>query len=559
MVAAFCAVILAISSAPTAANAASFGGNGWWWAGASQSGTGFFFETQNDTSFVAFFLYDDAGNAVWYTASGKLNANGGTAFTFNGTLTTCRGGQAASSNVVSAPTCTAGSDISIAFTNASSATVRLPARTFLAERFNFNGLGSTGTGNQPETGWYWNAAQNGRGYAVEVQNGVIFLVMFHYNTDGSATWNTFSGPVRSAGRFSGDFVSIRGGQTLGGAYRAPNPATTTPGFFGEFSSACVGVLTFPGNSTSSSVNRFGFALTDAQACVSSQNNDSSAVFKLLPSVSGRDATLSLFNQQGAAGYAYISGLANQTNFGSGQPPVFEFSSLFAKGLASVAYQYAADPALNDATQFLNRLNSRGAQGYVFKGPVGFNLGAPSTEFYDLFVSSTRRATYSYRLVVLAALGPVNLTALNQQGRDGYAYRGPLLIGAQYADLYVKDNTSVATYNYEITPSIDTPTATLAEMNARGAQFYAFQGPISNGSTFVNLYERASTTTTAIQYALSASKVNQPPAEALAKANDFASRGFFFYSDYAFFNPTEYVSLFYKGPPQVHPIYGVVFP
>ena len=48
--------------------------NGWWW-NPQESGRGFNLEVQNGTVFLATFIYNDAGNAVWYSGSGVLNAD----------------------------------------------------------------------------------------------------------------------------------------------------------------------------------------------------------------------------------------------------------------------------------------------------------------------------------------------------------------------------------------------------------------------------------------------------------------------------------------------------
>lgn len=48
--------------------------NGWWWNPA-EPGTGYNIETQNGTLFVALFIYDEAGNPVWYSGSGDINRN----------------------------------------------------------------------------------------------------------------------------------------------------------------------------------------------------------------------------------------------------------------------------------------------------------------------------------------------------------------------------------------------------------------------------------------------------------------------------------------------------
>ncbi len=48
--------------------------NGWWW-NPQESGRGFNLEVQNGTVFLATFIYNDAGNAVWYSGSGVLQAD----------------------------------------------------------------------------------------------------------------------------------------------------------------------------------------------------------------------------------------------------------------------------------------------------------------------------------------------------------------------------------------------------------------------------------------------------------------------------------------------------
>jgi hypothetical protein len=122
---AFALPSFASTATPTTNKAAAdtFRGNGWWWAGANQSGTGFFIEAQRDTAFVAFFVYDNAGNPTWYTATGALIVGSGAGFGFSGTLFTCSGGQAASSNTPAKPTCPTAGNVSINFTSGTTATV----------------------------------------------------------------------------------------------------------------------------------------------------------------------------------------------------------------------------------------------------------------------------------------------------------------------------------------------------------------------------------------------------------------------------------------------------
>ena len=41
---------------------------------------------------------------------------------------------------------------------------------------------------EPGTGWYWNPAENGRGFAIERQGDVLFLAGFMYEVSGAQVW-----------------------------------------------------------------------------------------------------------------------------------------------------------------------------------------------------------------------------------------------------------------------------------------------------------------------------------------------------------------------------------
>jgi hypothetical protein len=553
------------TSKSTKAAADNFRGNGWWWGGPSLSGTGFFVEAQGDRGFVTFFMYDDAGKATWYAASGVFSAQSGTSFTFSGDLLNFRGGQPASSNTPSAPTSQSVGTLSINFSSATTATVQLPSRSFAAQRFDFGGLNGAITGNQPETGWYWNASQAGRGYAVEVQNGTMFLTMFHYNTDGSPTWNFYTGPIGTNGLFTGDFAGITGGQTLGGAYRSPNPATPTPGFSGSFTSPCLGTLKFPGNPVQTSITRFSFGVSDVTACRSTGGggggNTSGIVYKTTGTAVGVNAAIQAMNQQGATGFAYVSPLAHQTNAGSGQSPNFEYFDLFAKGQANTTYSYKAVIQAANAAGLASQLNTEGAAGFLFKGPTYFaTLPAPTDPVYLLLVkTSARNTTYSYRVTAIAGPSELNVGDLNAEGNAGYSYRGNYFIGGLYYRIHIKDNGSGATYNYLATPAIDSPDDLLNQMNTQGAQNYMYKGGFFTGVSTVSVYEKVSTTTSPIVFVKTASGPTVSAAELLAKADPFGEQGFLFWGNLAFANPTQYALYFYKGPPSAHPLYGPIFP
>jgi hypothetical protein len=549
----------------TKAAADNFRGNGWWWGGPSLSGTGFFVEAQGDLAFVTFFMYDIGGRATWYAASGTFRELGNGSYAFTGDLLGFRDGQPASSNTPATPSNQFVGPLSITFSSATSATVQLPSRTFAAQRFDFGGLNSARTGNQPETGWYWNASQSGRGYAIEVQGGTVFFAMFHYNTDGSPTWNLFTGPVGANGALSGDFLAYTGGQSLDGAYRSPNAPTGTPGFAASFSSPCEGALTFPGNPVQTFITRFAFGVSENAACKSSAGGGGGTAtafdYKTTPTSTGASATIAALNQQGAIGFAFVSSFVHTTNFGSGQPPNYQFYDLFAKGPANATYQYKAIVPGSTAQAWASQLNAEGAAGYLFKAPTFLTpTPSPSDTYYNLLVkSSARNTTYSYRVIEIASPSELSLANLNAEGNTGYAFRGNFGIGATYYRLHVKDNGSNATYSYAVTPAIDTVDGLLSEMNAQGAQFYMYKSAYFTGSTTISLYEKASTTTAPIEFLRAASGPTISETDLLARVSPIGDQGFLYWGDLALMGATQYASFFYKGPPATHPLYGPVFP
>jgi hypothetical protein len=98
----------------------------------------------------------------------------------------------------------------------------------------------------PQTGWWFNPAEGGRGYSIEARGNRLFMAAFHYEPDGRATWN-FAGGVTSldGSLFTADFLSASGGQSMTGPYRLPNLATAGSITF-AFSDAQHGTLVWPG-------------------------------------------------------------------------------------------------------------------------------------------------------------------------------------------------------------------------------------------------------------------------------------------------------------------------
>ena len=113
----------------------------------------------------------------------------------------------------------------------------------LAERFPINGttLGQAiARPQQPEVGWYWNPAEGGRGYAIEVQEDKVFMAAFHYNLDGSPTWNIFLGDI-PAGLAVDRLQMTSGGQSLTSGHR-PGVRDLLGPFTMSFRNPCAGQM-----------------------------------------------------------------------------------------------------------------------------------------------------------------------------------------------------------------------------------------------------------------------------------------------------------------------------
>ena len=99
----------------------------------------------------------------------------------------------------------------------------------------------------PQTGWWWNAAEGGRGYSVEVAGNHIFFAAFLYDDTGRSRWYVATGSTSLDGSlFTGDLLDVRNGQTLFGDYRAPNPITSAGPINLAFDDASHGTLVWPG-------------------------------------------------------------------------------------------------------------------------------------------------------------------------------------------------------------------------------------------------------------------------------------------------------------------------
>lgn len=106
--------------------------DGWWW-NASESGRGFVIETQDTTVFIASFVYDDSGDAVWYTTDGVLDEND----TFTAPMFQFEGGQCITCSYQSPELIGEIGMMTVQFTSESTARITWAGGTVDIERINF--------------------------------------------------------------------------------------------------------------------------------------------------------------------------------------------------------------------------------------------------------------------------------------------------------------------------------------------------------------------------------------------------------------------------------------
>lgn len=200
--------------------------SGWWYV-ADQGGRGYSIEFRSGRLYFAGYLYDTDGSAVWYVSSGAMAS----ATTYAGPLQKFTGGQTLT-GAYTAPTMTgAVGMVGLAFTSDTTAVLDLNGQSFNLVRYEFTpgGVAAGPAAGMPETGWYWNPAEGGRGYFIEAQGDQVFFGAFMYRGDGAPIWYYFGAPAAVNAAGAATVVSplslCAGGQTLADPTPVPTCAT----------------------------------------------------------------------------------------------------------------------------------------------------------------------------------------------------------------------------------------------------------------------------------------------------------------------------------------------
>lgn len=109
----------------------------------------------------------------------------------------------------------------------------------------------------PESGWWWNPNESGRGFFVESHGGLTFIGAYLYDDDGHAKWLVSGGPNADSYNWTGDLYYKTNGQTLFGTYVAPGNAVVVGQLSVHFSDDTHATLTWPGGQVAIEREPFG--------------------------------------------------------------------------------------------------------------------------------------------------------------------------------------------------------------------------------------------------------------------------------------------------------------
>jgi len=224
---------------------------GWWW-NPLEDGRGFSIEVRGNNLFFASFLYDVSGRSTWVVSSGPASLDGSF---YSGKLYSARGGQTLGGPYGGFPAVVTEGDMTLVFVDGSHGTLLWPGGTVPIERFDIvpHGLSLAPAPNTPESGWWWNPDESGRGFFLEWQGGTLDVAGYMYDDAGNPVWyiavGAMGGPTGML--FSNAWLGFAGGQTLTGAWQ-PNHrlAGSVAPLTIEFTAPDAAVMTLPnGRST----------------------------------------------------------------------------------------------------------------------------------------------------------------------------------------------------------------------------------------------------------------------------------------------------------------------
>ena len=193
---------------------------GWWW-NPLEDGRGYSIEKRGNNLFFAAFLYDVSGRSTWHVSSGPVSLDG---TLYNGDLLSASGGQTLGGPYGGFPTLASAGGMTMTFNNSRTGTLVWPGGTVPIQRFDIvtNGMNLPAVAGQPESGWWWNEQEAGRGFFLEFQGGWLDIAGYMYDDAGNPVWYLNVGELggtEAARSFAGNWWSYGNGMTLGGPWK----------------------------------------------------------------------------------------------------------------------------------------------------------------------------------------------------------------------------------------------------------------------------------------------------------------------------------------------------
>ncbi len=144
-------------------------------------------------------------------------------------------------------------------------------RTITIERFPISTPAFSTSNGGFESGWWWNEAEGGRGYFVEVQGSNAFIGSFMYDASGQPVWYVSSATLDQGLSLNGPLLQYANGQSLTGNYKPAAPTSTNPGNMTfNFIDGSHGTIVLP-NGNTVPVKRFIFNPTQTTVQASIRN------------------------------------------------------------------------------------------------------------------------------------------------------------------------------------------------------------------------------------------------------------------------------------------------
>lgn len=276
----------------------------------------------------------------------------------------------------------------------------------------------------------------------------------------------------------------------------------------------------------------------------------------------RDGALAAMNAFGEEGHAWVSDLA----IPSGPNAVPVFRSLYVRNeTAPTRYRYLMENGgATDVDAWLALANRHGQVSWLFKGPVAFTGSSGEAEVQDLYVQrADKTATFAW--VAAALPQTVELTALlelmDDQGRQGYAWRGPMQFGSTTQALFVRDSTRPGPFSYRLPAAPTTLAALSTQLSAQAQAGCRYLGPLQIGS-IQSVYQCETHDPHPVSASARATVTQGGEAAMLAALNGPAGEGMFYLGDLMLGVTGQApvtVSVFSGGTQPAHPLSGPVWP